>query len=182
MSHTIAPLYAACYCEENIWQLLHTPPFEHTPSRAIFISNPARQCALWNQRAAAADGEPVIWDYHVVAARLEPGRPCEIWDLDSRAGYPLPLEAWWAATFPIMDRVHPKYHPRFRVILAKDYHAIFSSDRSHMRTPQGSWLAAPPGWPAIWQGHDTLQDLISMERGEGCGEVMGAGELLRAMS
>jgi hypothetical protein len=68
--------YTACYCEENalllVRRLLSTPPLPGPPQTAVlFITNPRRTCPVWWQRSAGEAklrrGEPVVWDYHVVA-------------------------------------------------------------------------------------------------------------------
>ena len=71
--------YTSCYCEENVWHLCNDRIGDD--GKAIFISNDNRQCPMWHQRAAA-DGEPVIWDYHVIyLSRVE--KEWMILDLDS---------------------------------------------------------------------------------------------------
>lgn len=37
----------------------------------------------------------------------------------------------------------------FRVIPAEQYLAEFSSDRRHMRRPDGTWIKPPPPYPPI---------------------------------
>ena len=37
---------------------------------------------------------------------------------------------------------------RFRVVTARQLHAAFASDRSHMR-PEGKWLSLPPSYPPL---------------------------------
>ena len=135
------PRYAACYCEENVWHLCHHPAPAEGARHVVFVSNASRACPLWAQRAAPAPGQPVVWDYHVLL--VAGGR---VWDLDSVLDFPAPLADYLAATFRPSP---PGFAPRFRVVAAADYLRRFASDRSHMRGPDGGWLAAPPPWPPI---------------------------------
>ena len=136
------PRYAAFYCEENVWQLCRHPALAGRPLRAVFVSNAARACALWAQRGAPAPGEPVVWDYHLVA--VEAADAARVWDLDSALGLPVPLDDYLAATFRPVAEPHG---PRFRVVDAAEYVGRLASDRGHMRAPDGSWLMPPPPWP-----------------------------------
>ena len=73
-----------------------------------------------------------------------------------------------------IDAVHA---PRFRVIPADDYVARFSSDRSHMRRADGSWIAPPPPWPPIDRGDPTVFASLLDLRDRSLGTVMTRGEL-----
>jgi hypothetical protein len=94
--------YASCYCEENIYhyllqQLASTPITSTNTSTSTntntntnttntlevgsgtceswvcFISNDLKQCPIWEQKKGSK-GEPVVWDYHVVALEVREGR------------------------------------------------------------------------------------------------------------
>jgi hypothetical protein len=106
------------------------------------VSNPARVCAVWMQRAAAHRGAPVFWDYHVVARVAG-----EIRDPDCLAGERLPLAEWLRASFPPGVAVPATYRPRFRRCPAAGFLKAFGSDRRHMRDEAGSFRAPPPPWP-----------------------------------
>lgn len=134
------------YCEENIWWLAHDARFAGKRAEVVFISNPSRSVAFAHQRAAAREGEVVVWDYHVVLLALG-----EVWDLDCTLGAPLPLHRWLDASFD--PDAHPPYAPMFKCILAADYVAHFASDRRHMKNPDGTWQAPPPSWPTLGEGH-----------------------------
>jgi hypothetical protein len=102
MSNTPAD-YAACYCEENILRLLkHTTAGTDTCAAArwfaVVVSNPRRTVAIWQQRR----GDPVVWDYHVVALRVRADtRACDVFDLDTALGRdPIPLDVYLAESFP----------------------------------------------------------------------------------
>lgn len=135
--------YQPSWCEENAALLCRD--LVGRRRHVVFISNPGRTCALFAQRAGRPGDGLVIWDYHVVVL-VEADGP-QIFDLDCLAGAPLPLEAWIAVTFPCPDRLPVELAPRFRVVEGERFLATFTTDRSHMRTPDGGWLAPPPPWP-----------------------------------
>lgn len=140
--------YAAFYCEENIWQLCAHPELRERDKRVMFISNGNRSCALWQQRAASQPGAPVVWDYHVVLL----ARARASWmvlDLDTLIGLPVAVSEWLAGTFLPLNDEFGYLAPRFRLLEPEAYRAEFSSDRSHMLGPNGSWRKPPPSWPAI---------------------------------
>ncbi len=169
--------YAAFYCEENVWRLAGHPALEQRVCHVVFISNPSRTCALWHQRAGTRDGDPVIWDYHVILAAERLSEPAhEILDLDSAAGFPLAAEEYLAATFPRITRLPINFQPLFRIIDAVEFRRSFASDRSHMcrRTEGGlSWIQPPPPWPAIQTRDQTMNlDTFVQMDGEGPGTVV----------
>ncbi|MEL6186696.1 MAG: hypothetical protein AAFU79_18910 [Myxococcota bacterium] len=136
--------YHPFYCEENAWWLLQEGALPD-PAWAIFITNTSRQVAMWGQRTAPP-GQPVVWDYHVVAASGAPGEML-IWDLDCRGGAPLSGLEWWAASFPVLPP--PDLAARFRVVPRDVLASRFASDRRHMLSADGLWSAPPPPWPCI---------------------------------
>lgn len=154
-------LYAANYCEENVWHLCRAAELASRRPAALFISNAARCCPLWAQRQAAAPGEPVTWDYHVVL--LAHGPP-EIFDLDSALPFPTDALTYLRATFPHAGRLPPHAEPCFRWVPAETLRDRFASDRSHMRRPDGSWQSPPPPWPAIATSTQTrnLRSFVDM--------------------
>lgn len=135
--------YQAFYCEENAWRLAARLAEAGAAPALVFISNALRQVVLFSQRAANAHGY-VVWDYHVVV--LAHG---QVHDLDCTAGTPLPLAAWIAASFPHVGQAPAQYDPLFRVVPWPVAQAEFSSDRRHMRGPDGAWLQPPPPWAPI---------------------------------
>lgn len=155
MSGAVQHRYAPNYCEENVWHLCGEPRFAGVEARVVFVSNAARACALWCQRAAERPGEAVVWDYHVIlVARSACG--WEVWDLDSTLGAPVALGDYLAMTFVDLSRLPPPLlgelaglAPRFRVLEAERYRAEFSSDRSHMEGAGYEIRPPAPPWPAI---------------------------------
>ena len=163
-----AARYQPFYCEENVWWLSRDPAVGPGPRWAVFVGNPGRQCALWEQRLGPP-GAPVVWDYHVVLVHRAPGGP-QVWDLDSRLPCPSPAARWVRRTFPIT--VPEAFRPWFRVVPADAYGRLFSSDRRHMRDERGRLRAPAPPWPPIRAeatGPHTLDAF--MVPGEGPGEV-----------
>jgi len=110
----------------------------------VFISNAARSCAVWHQRASVRSGWPILWDYHVV---LLVAAPWEIWDLDTTLDMPSPAAHYLRRTF--RDGVPDDVAPRFRLVAADVFARTFASDRSHMRAPGGRYKKPPPLWPPI---------------------------------
>lgn len=54
----------------------------------------------------------------------------------------------------------------FRVIPAEEFLQTFASDRSHMLTPDGHWMAPPPTYPPIkTKGIDTNTRANETEKG-----------------
>jgi hypothetical protein len=160
------------WCEENIWRLCRHPRLAAAEVLVAVIASDSGAVRVRHQRAA--DGDAVDWDYHVIAFARETGTAWQAWDLDSTLGCPMPAREYLDAAFapPIPDGLAP----RFRLIEAKDYLARFSSDRSHMRARDGSWLQPPPPWPAIVNGPSILKQLID-PRWRGIGEVVDLDEL-----
>ncbi len=152
------------YCEENVWRLSKHPALGNRPRYVVFISNSARTCALWNQRACTQAEFPVIWDYHVilVVACQETRRgdtKYEVFDPDSTAGLPLPAVSYLSASFPYGSRFPKHLLPQFRILDAVEFRNLFASDRSHMRHDVGSerrWIQPPPPWPAIQVAGQTM--------------------------
>ena len=138
--------YQAFWCEENVWQLAQRPETAGDERLVLVLTGAAGAMACWQQKAGL-DGDPIAWDYHVVLATRDAG--WRIWDLDCRVGCPLPASAWLSSTFPFPEVVPAALQPRFALFPASDYIERFSSDRSHMRDPDGRWLQPPPSWPPI---------------------------------
>jgi|TARA_B100001758_G_C18168382_1_gene482909 hypothetical protein len=140
------PKYQACYCEENIWHLASEPDLQDQERFVVVISNGGKCFAMWNQKAAP-DGEPMMWDYHVVLVTR--GEELKIWDLDTRDGYPLPAQEWIKSSFSGSGAMPDAFQPMFRVIEAKTYLDEFSSDRSHMLVTEDTYREPVPNWEAI---------------------------------
>lgn len=153
--------YAPYYCEENVYWLAQDTRFAGMRREVVFVSNEARTVAIFSQRAAPSEGEPVVWDYHVVLAVYAPSG-VEVWDLDCTGGAPLPAREWLELGFGPARALPRRFRPRFRVIDADEFVSTFSSDRGHMRAPDGRWLQPPPGWPAIVRGPPNLMRFVDV--------------------
>jgi len=146
--------YTSHYCEENIWQLCRQYQHFSNTAYAVFISNPKRQVAIWQQRLQAAEGLPVVWDYHVIFVYKS-----VIWkviDFDTRLPSPCPLKDYLDYSFAPLKNESQHFAPFFKCVENTMYLEHFSSDRRHMRN-QDQWLAPPPKWPMIGQGWNLNQ-------------------------
>jgi hypothetical protein len=153
--------YAPYYCEENIWHLCQEEDFRRFDRKVVVISNERRSCALWNQRARVAQGEPVFWDYHVIMLFMNDG--WQVYDLDTMLVAPTPIAQYVQCTFG-QTSAPEEFPPLFRIFDADEFVTVFSSDRSHMLTADGDWLVAPPPWPAIVRNQrSNLMQLIDMQ-------------------
>jgi hypothetical protein len=153
--------YRAFWCEENIWHLVQHQAAAADDRLVLVITGAQDQVACWKQKAGN-ELDPVVWDYHVVLATRADG--WQIWDLDSRLGFPVPAQTWMQMTFPYPEQVPPRFRPRFAAIPAQDYLQRFGSDRAHMRDLHGQWQQPPPPWPAIDGQGLRLADLIQQAR------------------
>jgi hypothetical protein len=178
---TPAAAYTSLFCEENIWWLARRQLHDGVPGdelTVIFITNPAEQTLMMQQRAAPP-GQPTCWDYHVVLRRQDATSDL-VFDLDTRLDLPTPTADYVAATFPTQARVPPAMRAWVRLVPAAAYVARFHSDRRHMR---GRISAADlPDWPPITGDDDRidLADYRDLTRDLGDGSrVLTLGDWLR---
>lgn len=155
--------YCAYYCEENAWRLCRRQLDEGRAVRVTLIAG-ARHFAMWQQRAAHAPGEAVLWDYHVIVASRFDGEPWAIWDPDSLCPLPSSVDVYAAASFAPESELPAHLRPRFRVIEGPRYLGLLSSDRAHMRSEGGAYHQPPPPWPPILHGPPNLMQLIDPAR------------------
>lgn len=144
------------FCEENVFCLLTGGALPEAGA-AVFVTNRARQVAMWGQRLASQD--PIFWDYHVVALLPHAGL---ILDLDDREHVAWPVAAWLPHAF---RAPWPRHQPRFRIVPLAELLATFSSDRRHMRGKDGEPLQPFPPWPAPFRpelGH-TLHRFLDLD-------------------
>jgi len=142
--------YQARYCEENVWRLLARSELAGRRAWAVIVSSLSGQIVTLRQKAGRPGDGLVGWDYHVFAMVDDADGTRLALDLDSDLPFPCPLARYLFESFPPMR--HPRSRPIFRVIAAADYLAGLASDRSHMRKPDGTYLAPPPPWPAPGAG------------------------------
>jgi protein N-terminal glutamine amidohydrolase len=146
--------YQAFYCEENVWRLLAGTNLGGAVAWAVMVSNSSRNVVFLRQRSGRPVDGLVHWDYHVFAVAVDPIRGRVAIDMDSDLPLPCPHTLYLSDTFP--DNAQSGVKPRFRILEAREYVTAFASDRSHMRKPDGSWLAPPPPWPAPGEGRPSL--------------------------
>lgn len=163
-------LYAANYCEENIWHLAGEATLGPGARFAVFITSPARATPLWMQRAAPSDDAPVLWDYHVILL-LQTTEGTAVYDLDTTLPLPTPLGEYLRATFHPERPIPWEHRARFRVLDAGVFRRTFWSDRRHMLLPDGTWRSPPPPWPLIQAGGLTLDAALDLDR-DTPGELM----------
>ncbi|KAF5299580.1 hypothetical protein FQR65_LT09385, partial [Abscondita terminalis] len=139
--------------EENVYKLCQEVKKNHANELAkcfaVFISNSSRTVPLWRQRAGKDDDKLVIWDYHVIFLYQPEPDKCLVYDLDSELPFPTYVHKYVTETFRTDQILKPDYFRFFRTIPAPQYLQDFSSDRRHMKRPDGSWIKPPPNYPAI---------------------------------
>jgi protein N-terminal glutamine amidohydrolase len=150
--------YQAYYCEENVWRLLSMPEYKEAATWAVLVSNGQRKVVLLRQRAGRPLDGLIHWDYHVFAVVAHPVMGRLALDLDSDLPFPCPLARYLKETFP--SDVQRSLAPRFRVMPGGEYAEGLVSDRSHMRRPDGSWMAPPPPWRAPGYGTGKLSTFM----------------------
>ncbi len=77
------------------------------------------------------------------------------------------------------EALEERFRRSFRVVDACQYLNNFSSDRSHMKAEDGTWLKQPPSTLPIFKGNNNLDDFISMEKSEFLGTVMDLEEFVK---
>ena len=78
-------LHQPCYCEENVYLLMQKLSAQSKWVQAVFISNAARMCPFWRQKAGSVPAGLVVWDYHLLCLEQPPQGPALVWDLDRQA-------------------------------------------------------------------------------------------------
>ncbi|KAK6046194.1 hypothetical protein COOONC_16302 [Cooperia oncophora] len=75
-----------------------------------------------------------------------------VWDLDTRLPFPCTFDEYWIGSVqPQRGGNSTQYGRYFRMVPCAEYLLHFSSDRSHMKTEDGRWLAPPPDWEPIFK-------------------------------
>ena len=125
-----------------------TSPGELPKAYVVFVSNKKQVVPLWRQKCGRDEEKLVIWDYHVLFL-LKPDERCLIFDLDSDLPFPTYFHKYVTETFRTDAILNAEYHRFFRVVPATLYLQKFSSDRRHMKKPDGSWMKSPPPYECI---------------------------------
>ncbi|KAG5175453.1 N-terminal glutamine amidase-domain-containing protein [Tribonema minus] len=167
------------YCEENIYLLCQQLDPALT-AHAVFISNAQKEVPYWCQRVATGPEGIIFWDYHVVLLVKDPDSGATwVYDYDTKLPWPCPARQYFEMSCrPHMD-LGPYQHS-FRAIPHQDFLDHFSSDRSDMKRPDGTWQSPPPLHPLLRgpkaaHAH-TLPEFIDMTGG--IGTVLTLHELM----
>ncbi|KIY66302.1 hypothetical protein CYLTODRAFT_398990 [Cylindrobasidium torrendii FP15055 ss-10] len=164
-------IYTSCYCEENIYFLAKS--FIDHETYVVFVSNENKTVAIWNQKRARSPDIPVVWDYHVILV-LKTANSSWIYDFDAVNASPILLEEYMGRSF--LPDVLPAFRCLFRVVPSRLFFETFSSDRSHMICPDGTYSVTPPTYPAIQSvahsGSNLMDAFVSMDSDKPYGEVM----------
>eukprot|EP01083_Nonionella_stella_P227263 806486_1 len=182
---TESQLRVKCYCEENVWRLafrricgLHdsvknSGGKENVTHHVVFISNTERCCPMLYQKASEYPLQPCYWDYHVIliestniVVKGKSHRNICVLDMDSCLEYPTSLQVYLNRSFGELalcdGEKQQKLKPLFRVIPANSYLQHFSSDRTHMKKRDGTWLAPPPTYECITSSSSQINSRISL--------------------
>jgi hypothetical protein len=169
--------YVPFYCEENVWRLLARKELTGLPAWAVLVASPARDVVLMRQRSGRTLDGLVHWDYHVFALVDDRTEGLAVLDLDTDLSFPCPASRYVDDTFSRAE-LPARSVPYFRLIESAEYRVSFASDRTHMRKPDGSWIAPPPPWPCLGEGRpNVLQAWTDMGR-RTPGRVLDVHELV----
>jgi protein N-terminal glutamine amidohydrolase len=150
--------YVPYFCEENVWRLLQRPELGGMLAWAVIVSNRSKHVVLMRQRGGRAVDGLIHWDYHVFVLAQDPKYGMLVLDLDSTLPFPCTAKRYLEDSFP-GDLPRDK-EPRFRFMPARYYIEHLASDRSHMKRPDGSWLAPQPPWNRIGVSDGKPSNLI----------------------
>jgi len=181
--------YTSCYCEENVWWMCNELIRLGVRCFAVVCSNPNRTTPVFQQRAGnEANAGLVVWDYHVFCMQCDAeGKAIRVFDLDTRLDFPQDATEYFERTFPEGPMLFLRQtfgDIFFRVVEGESYLREFSSDRSHMKLPDGKWQAPPPSYACILQddGVNRFDEQMAIsskdhrERGSGWGTVYSLDE------
>ncbi|RWS24866.1 protein N-terminal glutamine amidohydrolase-like protein [Leptotrombidium deliense] len=155
--------------EENIWKLCEY--IKNTDQLrdcyVVFISNDIQATAVFQSKNGSELNDClVVWDYHVFLIYAPENEEPMVYDFDTRLPFPCTLREFVIRSLKSESMMRSEYHRLFRVIRGEDYLKSLSSDRSRMRTADGTWIKDPPPYPCILNkdGTNNLDDLISMDK------------------
>lgn len=161
-----AHLYTPLFCEENIWQLIHSLSCQGENIDGMWVlilTNPAQKVPLMNQRAVK-EHHVVVWDYHVVLL-AKGNQMYQIVDFDTRLSFASALHDYIGNTLIEPEHLPEHLHTHIRKIPASAYLNQFYSDRSHMLRQIDS--SEFPDWPVINAGQPntiSLADYLNLEQ------------------
>ncbi|GLJ16219.1 hypothetical protein SUGI_0271830 [Cryptomeria japonica] len=160
--------YTSCYCEENVYMLCKSlcsagvATSHGSDLFVVFISNENRQIPLWHQKPSEIEGL-VIWDYHVICVQKSREKDAQVlvWDLDTMLPFPVPLHQYITDAIRPSLPLYPNFRRLFRVIHGPIFLCSFASDRRHMKSSEGNWIAPPPPYNCITAEDGTVHNLES---------------------
>ncbi|KAI9262028.1 N-terminal glutamine amidase-domain-containing protein [Sporodiniella umbellata] len=162
-------IYTKQYCEENIYMMCRMIndeyPDEIYQFNVVFIINPDKKIPIWKQKAGTGD-DPVVWDYHVIMLYNEGNDDLSVYDFDTVLPFPCDAQEYIKESFKPQYRLRDEYERFFRVIPAHVYLENFSSDRSHMKRKDGTYIAKPPIYAPIVSKCEIdtfLDDFLTLE-------------------
>lgn len=141
-------IYTQGFCEENIWWLarsLSEEDYDIKEMEVLFFCNSDKSILVFNQRASD-QGQPMLWDYHVVLQLTVDGQAF-IYDFDTRLDFPVHRSIYCRNTFPVQTSIAERYRTWVRRIPAEGFLRHFCSDRSHMKHHVND--SCFPGYPPI---------------------------------
>lgn len=184
-------MYTACYCEENVWKLCDLTRAcqpELLPHCFVaFVSNRRQAVPIWCQKSSSRADGMSVWDYHVIFLYSPPPsrlRPCLIYDLDTTLHFPEEFDTYVREAFRPHVAINPEFVQMFRVVGAAEFLDKFASDRSRMRSSDGSWLKPPPPYPCIRTNScdNNIDDFISVDEAVGIGKVYTLAQFVQRFS
>jgi hypothetical protein len=147
--------YQAAYCEENIWHLCQQHHLQN--SYVVFIFSKGDAFPMLNQRASEHPALPIFWDYHVVLLVINKNN--QIFDFDTTLAFNTGIDYYFSESFVNERLLADKEIPLFRIVPSNEFVRLFSSDRSHMKTPSGL-LSPAPSWSIIGNKATNLAGFI----------------------
>jgi len=163
--------YAAFYCEENVWRLLAREELAGWETQAVAVFGRGPRVAVYRQKRGRPGDGLVLWDYHFFALARS-GAERFVLDFDTSLPFMMGAREYLETAFPQgkgSASSDPRYAPLFRVMPGREYLRRLFSDRSHMRRPDGSWLAPPPPWEPPSGAADESWPLASIRSPSGAG-------------
>ncbi|CAH4031265.1 unnamed protein product [Pieris brassicae] len=123
----------------------------------------------------------VLLDYHVIFLYSIDLKSCLVYDLDSELPFPTFFHKYVTETFRTDQVLKSDFHRFFRVVPGKYFLQHFSSDRRHMKRPDGSWIKPPPPYSAISASASShnLDEYINMDADIGPGQVFNLTEFVQ---
>ncbi|XP_057834607.1 protein N-terminal glutamine amidohydrolase isoform X3 [Cryptomeria japonica] len=135
--------YTSCYCEENVYMLCKSlcsagvATSHGSDLFVVFISNENRQ------KSREKDAQVLVWD------------------LDTMLPFPVPLHQYITDAIRPSLPLYPNFRRLFRVIHGPIFLCSFASDRRHMKSSEGNWIAPPPPYNCITAEDGTVHNLES---------------------